>query len=424
MNTIKIICASFICLLFLSVILMSNSSGESNKNDIDNLTYNDISYLWPVPKDSADIEKLLSANTVIGNTTIWSEESFNEVLNMARSLKIPLIPKKRGYRSIEFGYTNDSLLLKRKNWKVVGFRIDPSAPSTDDKITTSFGIIPQIRLVLQPVIFERDSVVVYDYAVHLPFSYILNKKAPPPYIPDTVAFKEIINDIIILKKYLESTSKVPSEEVLQVNKGLANKVPGYAKKIEAFLSKHIPKGKLKFISFMGLAPRPNPWIFFSMPTGDKFQVLNTLLNPKKMAGKPIRENTNWKDGTSVSTAILYTMKAMDPLLDSLAISKKQTPLNKDIPNIIANPDFCNVLNTDCISCHSESTRRSILKLEANKNHKYSKKVLVKKELLPTEKENVRNFGWFGKHTKPVISMRTANETANALKYIKKKYSTP
>jgi hypothetical protein len=428
MNTKKIIFASFICLLFLSGILMSNSDGESNKNDIDNLTYNDISYLWPVPKNTEDVEKLLSANTVIGSTTIWPEESFNKVLNRARSLKIPKGPKGSGYKSIKFVYHSDSALLKRKNWKVVGFRIDPSAPSTSD--TNVIGIIPQIRLVLQPVTLDKKGVVtVHDFAVHLPFSYTLsgNIHEKKLYVADTVTFKEIINDIIILKKYLESTSKVPSEEVLQVNKGLANKVPGYAKKIEAFLSKHIPKGELNFIAFMGLAPRPEPWIFFSMLTGEKFQILSTM-DSDSTAGKPIRKNTNWKDGASVSTAILYQMKdSTDPRLDSLAISKKQIPLNKDIPNIIANPDFCNVFNTDCISCHSESTRRSLLGLEENVNYKFSSENLVKKELLPTGIYNVRNFGWFGNVTdmaKPIISMRTANETANVLEYIKKNYSTP
>jgi len=102
-------------------------------------------------------------------------------------------------------------------------------------------------------------------------------------------------------------------------------------------------------------------------------------------------------------------------------------LNKDIPNIIANPNYCNVFNTDCISCHSESTRRSLLGLEENVKYKFSLENLVKKELLPTDIYNVRNFGWFGNITdmaKPIISMRTANETANVLEYIKKNYATP
>lgn len=431
MNTIKVICASFICLLSLSGILMSNTNRESNKNDIDNLTYNDISCLWPVPKNAEDVEKLLSANTVIGNTTIWTEESFNKVLDMAKdSLQIPNYPSPPKYKQIQFVYTDiDSALLKRENWKVVGFRIDPSAPSTSDtKTINKIGIIPQIRLVLQPVTLNKKGVViVHDFAVHLPFSYTLSGeiRIGSAYTADTMAFKEILNDIIILKKYLELTSKVSGKGALQVNKGLANKIPGYAKKIEEFLSKHLPKGKLDFIAFIGLAPRPNPWIFFNMINGPTFQILNT--QSRKKAGKPISPNKNWKGGNSVSTAILYQMDSTDSSLDSPAISKEQPPLNKDIPNIIANPDFCNVFNTDCISCHSESTRRSILGLETNENYKYSIETLVKKELLPTTEDNVRNFGWFGNAVdtaKPFISMRTANETANALKYIKKNYSTP
>jgi hypothetical protein len=428
MNTKKIIRLSFIGFLSLSGILflISNSKGISNKNDIKNLTYNDITYLWPVPQNVEDVEMLLTAETVIGNTTIWPEESFNQVLNIAQnSLQIPNFPSPPKYKQIKLVYNKDSTLLKRKNWKIVGFRIDPSAPSTSDQnVINSFGRIPQIRLIVQPVTMNGNSVVVHDFTAHLPFNYTLNNK--PPFKADTIAFMRILNDIVKLKKYLESKSKVSSGGVLQVNQGLANKVPGYANKVEAFLSKHLPEGNLDigFVAFMGLAPRPEPWIFFDMARAPKFQILNTL-NTRNMAGKPIgKPNSNWANGKGVSTAVLYHSGVQ---LNNPAIKGLPVPLNKDIPNIIANPEYSNVLNTDCISCHSESTRRSYLGLEGVKEYKFTSDNIVKKELLPTGIYNVRNLGWFGNATakaKPVISMRTANETVDVLEYIKNNYSTP
>ena len=111
-------------------------------------------------------------------------------------------------------------------------------------------------------------------------------------------------------------------------------------------------------------------------------------------------------------------------MDGPAIEGDATPLNRDIPNIIANPNYSNVLNTDCISCHSESTRRIKLDLSGNTNYVYTVDSIVDTTLLPRDIYNVRNFGWFGevtKGTRPIISMRTANETANALEYIQQNY---
>lgn len=386
------------------------------------LSYNDLSYLWPVPQNAAEVDMLISANTVMGNTSVWPAQNFKDVIDMAQNkLEIPNIPSPPKYKQITFVYNGDSSLLKRENWKIVGFRVDPSAPSTsDENVIKNFGVVPQIRLILQPVTVNEGKVTVHDFTVHLPYSYTTNTSLP--FKPDTVAFKNILTDVFKLKKYLKDTSEdISTDGLLQVNQALANKVPGYAKEVEKLLSKHLPAGRLEFVAFMGLAPRPEPWVFFNMATGAKFQLLNTL-NTRNMASKPINgPNTNWEAGKGVSTAVLFHANVK---LDQPAIEGTTKPLNKDIPNIIANPTYSNVLNTDCVSCHSESTRRNILKLEGNSDYEFSAEQIVKKELLPTDIYNVRNFGWFGVVTekpRPIISMRAANETANVLKYINTHY---
>ncbi|UTW63085.1 hypothetical protein KFE98_02715 [bacterium SCSIO 12741] len=411
-----------LCTLFMACNdkPMSNKATAAGNLGIQDLSLNDISILWPVPQNAKDVGLLLSANTTIGNTEIWPEDQFNQVVSMARdSLQIPNFPSPPEFKQITFVYGNDSSLLKRENWKVVGFRVDPAAPSTNQAVIDVVGTIPQIRLVVQPVTLQGNQVVVHDFTAHLPFSYTLNGQQP--FQPDTAAFKSILDDVVKIKEYVEGMRKLNTDTLLQVNPGLKYKVPGYADKIEAFLNKHLPKGRLELIAFMGLAPRPEPWIFFDMARAPSFQILNTQ-NTLNMAGPPIqRPNRNWIDNQGVSTAVLYHMNLQ---LDAPAISGDSLPLNRDIPNIIANPSYCNVLNTDCISCHSESTRRSILNLKGDLNYAFSREPLVQDDLLPTDIYNVRNFGWFGnagETAKPIISMRTANETANALEYIKSHY---
>lgn len=394
------------------------------------LEVNDISVLWPVPITKADVDQLINGKAV------WPKASFEAVIKMAPEVRV-----KDGFgNEKKIGFPPEWNFDDRATWKLVGFRVDPSAPSTDEASIKKIGSIPQIRLIMQPVTMSSNVVIVHDYTAHLAYDYVL--PSSPPLRPDREKFAEILDDLRKLKAFLKAANPpVSTQGELGVNPGLAQNVPGFSRMVAAFLGKHLAKGSLNFVAFMGVpAKLPEPWIFFKMKTGRTVKPEGEMFDSKTTGGDgsvtPVPKNSNLvepKPPIGVSTAMLFGQKA--PKLDQPAIADRAEPLFRDIPDIIANPMLSNVLNTDCFSCHSETTRRSFFNLEKLRT-KYQFKLPegipgVKPSMLPDASQtiisyNVRNFGWFQKpatkEAKPVITMRTANETANALAFIRREYS--
>ena len=383
------------------------------------LAVNDISYLWPVPSNQAEVDQLISGESV------WPLKNFAAVTDMAQDVTV----KDGGGTTRHIIFPTSADFANRATWKLVGFRVDPSAPSTDHSSISVVGSIPQIRLIMQPVTVGPNGVTVHDFAAHLAFSYVLNMT--PPFKPDRVTFAAILDDLRKLKGFLLAADPpVSTEGMLDVNRGLAQNVTGFSGQIENFLHKYLTKLSPTQVAFMGVSsPRPEPWIFFVWEPRKADPQLKVMLFPAitvlKGAVTPIPENHNLApiSTAGVSTAVLFRT---NPKLDQPAVTGLATPLVKDIPNIIANPAMVNVLNTDCVSCHSETTRRTILNIQTA-NYKFELPPGipgVKPTLLPTNVYNVRNFGWFQNGVaapQPAITMRTSNETANALEFIRKNY---
>ncbi len=97
-----------------------------------------------------------------------------------------------------------------------------------------------------------------------------------------------------------------------------------------------------------------------------------------------------------------------PLLDNELV-------NGDIADWVANPERSHFFNTDCVSCHSETTRRQILSIPPSEVAFQSAAASVDPALLPADRWNVRNFGWFRQQA--TITQRTANETAEVVAFI-------
>jgi hypothetical protein len=428
-----------ICTLFF-LLLNQNAIAKDNPSDISLLSLNDIAYLWPTPKNRDDVDALINAEFLINDGGIWPEDTFNKVIYFAEN-KVNGVDEFGNEVKINFVSGTgqfENQLKKRKNWKVVGFRVDPSAPSTSPQVINQLGSIPQIRLILQPVtVNEAGVVTVHDYTAHLPFNFILNSS--PPFVPDKESFSKILHDLLVLKK---SQMSIPGSESmdgpLKVNNNLSNYA--FSKKVETFLHDNLSAKSLLIIAFMGIATS-DQWIFFDFNLMDNTHTPNSQLlhvNPgttNGFVGQRIgnKINANFVNCNGISTAVLFDKDVQSKLntqvkcLDSIT-KTDSIPLVKDIPNIIANPLLSNVLNTDCVSCHTESTRRSILTLQDNNTYQFQLADLapfVMDGLLPTDKWNVRNFGWFTKDVltepKPIISSRTANEIASSLEFIRNNY---
>jgi len=409
--------------------------------DTSKLGLNDIAYLWPIPKTRNDVDALIDAEFLISRGEILSQETFNKVINFAES-NVNGVDEAGNEVKISFvsgaGIFKNQLKV-RKNWKLVGFRVDPSAPSASSNVISLMGSIPQIRLILQPVtVNDTGEVTIHDYTVHLPFNFVLN--AQPPFSPDKAAFTDILKDLLELKASLLS---IPNSESmdgpLKVNNNLSNHT--FSKKVATFLHNNLSENRLILIAFMGIA-KSDQWVFFDL---DLLDTKSTSPNSQLLHVKPgtsngfvgnridNKINNNFEDCKGISTAILFDsniQSKLDTSVECLNSAKNiiTPPLVKDIPNIIANPSLSNVLNTDCVSCHTESSRRSILGLGDLDTYQFQLPELepfVLSEFLPKDKWNVRNFGWFTKDVltdpKPIISSRTANETASSLEFIKNNY---
>jgi hypothetical protein len=150
-----------------------------------------------------------------------------------------------------------------------------------------------------------------------------------------------------------------------------------------------------------------------------------FLDPAKVIPAPNTFNVPGKGG--VSTASLFLKS--DAELATPVIAGHARPTHADIPDIIANPSMANVLNTDCVSCHSESTRRAARSLAGGDGmFRYSVPAGISgvdPAMAPATSWNVRNFGWFqsssGAPIRATISQRTANETAEAAQFTNREY---
>jgi len=407
------------------------------------LDVNDISILWPVPKTEADVARLISVEEKLddGTTAIWDADVFKKVMETAQA--VTLAGSGNTTRQIRFDENKTAFELA-KTWKIAGIRVDPSAPGCSEQIIRNFGSRPQIRLIVQPVTTEGTEVVVHDVTAHLVFDFVLGfTTAPgqqlPQAIPDRERFRSVLNDFATLKAGLAAAG-VNTVGELGVHPALKAGSPDFSEKVRAILKKHLSSSRLNSVSFMGL-DFPEPWIFFAMAKRNQGFVrvghpsLGTELGQMLTfrdgdAVMPPPGNSTFGPGRGVSTAPLFrsSLNLTTPLItDSLPNAITAATL-RDVPDIIANPQLAHFGNSDCVSCHSESTRRSLMRLQPTA-FQYQRPAGVSgvdNALLPTHLWNVRNFGWFvnnreGGTTKESVATRTANEAAESVEFINREY---
>ena len=431
MTSFRIASVAAIC----AAALLSTPASASRESMQDQpFDVNDLSYLWPPPANDEDVKNLITAEDAgPDGRRIWPAEVFKLLLDTAQKLRpaTTVDTTQIDFEAFKAQFETPS------TWKLVSFRIDPSAPGGHADAVKQFGSTPQLRIVFQPVTKVGSSIKVHDVTAHLAFSYVNPPAAgaPPfPAAPNKALFTQIVSDL----KALRATSTAggaPTRGPLSIHPGLRAKAPGLADAVKRFLLQRCAQGQLNELAFMGIQP-PEPWIFFSMRktaggsfdlitpkvTGTTAQVL-FFLDPAKVIPEPKTLNVPAKGG--VSTASLFLKSDAD--LAAPAISGHARPTHSDIPDIIANPSMANVLNTDCVSCHTESTRRAVRKLSGGDGmFRFVPPAGISgvdTAMVPTTTWNVRNFGWFqrGATIQATISQRTANETAEATAFTNREY---
>lgn len=408
---------------------------------------NDVSFLWPVPQSADEVRELISGDELLADnvTTVWPRRFFDQVIKFAQARPESAV----GANRISF----PAALEELKNWKVAGIRVNPTSLGGSDamlhglqalidakQVPLKEPIIPGIRLVMQPVTVDGEKVEVHDFGAHVVFNFTpLSLKAKlPEEAPELVA---IVGELREIKAMTDTAGKK-----LGVHPGFINKVPGFKERLRAFLKHHLTEKRFDVVSFMGLpSPGPEPWIFFRVkrdgenmlptPVGGFFPSGPTsqmLVFPGKVEPAPSAAE---KANMGISTSVLFdgNLKPDNEIVPGATAAFKGLK-HRDIPDFVANPMRANTLNTDCVSCHTETTRRRTLDLHSSPgiafplqetNAALDEKVLPP----PTPKTsraswNVRVFGWGpagGGKFAPTIVQRAANEAAESVDFINRNF---
>ena len=166
----------------------------------------------------------------------------------------------------------------------------PARPASPATSVAQYGQLPEIRLIIQPIIKNPDgSPKVLDIAGHLIFDFIVLPPDPPPsadcfprFQPDMNAFNSVVADVAALRTKLNngqlgshavSTVGVP----LGIHPGLADPATANSVRNEmlSFLEKHISAGRLGSMAIAGLpANAPAPWIFLSIARRSSWPLLS------------------------------------------------------------------------------------------------------------------------------------------------------
>lgn len=381
------------------------------------LNLNDVSFLWPLPKTSEDHGKLISVDEKAADGTLfWPQSDFDRVIAAA--------PQADAGESDRIVFPPNESIEKLSAWKIAGIRIDPSAPGCDPAIQALFGQNPQIRLIVQPVHIKNVGLRIHDITAHLVYDFVKS-----PGVPDREKFGEIAKDLAAIKTQL-AAKNITTDDKLGVHPGFADPAVDLTGVLREFLKKHLSAKRLNTIAFMGVR-RPEPWLFFVMRRGNDGVF---SLPPQPSAQQllmefvtPFPKNKQFGD-FGVSTADLFAkqgeLDAEIGLAPIAALGRKL--FVREISDVIASPKFSHVLNTDCVSCHTESSLRGNFGLPAAPpaSPLAALSAGVKPECLPSDHWNVRNFGWGvgrGNNFQATATMRTANEAAESAHFINHKY---
>jgi hypothetical protein len=409
------------------------------------LSANDVSWLFPMPTRAADFGNLISMRDLTTQNPhdatvrdpVWPTSAFQQFLTIAAG------------GQAQVGASQISLPAEAQSmdtWFIAGIRIDAGAPGLSPDILQQFGQSPQIRLIVQPVTRAPDGTpVVQDIAGHLVFDFTAEESnpvqagCPARPVADLVALKAIIRELDALRTKLSSgqlgTNRVTTSGVpLGVHPGLldATTANNVRQEMKAFLERHVFGRTLDAMALVG----PAPWIFLAMqkippnflpaipsggfvpvhgPTldGQQFaQMLGRVGDVPRVVPAPHTNNLN-----PITCANAALSPASLPVAIRSGSSTSQLFANptppaaeaRQILDLIGDPAKSHFFNTDCVSCHTETTRAvDLLQLNADPR--------IDAGVLPRDPWNVRNFGWspFGGAT---VTRRTAAETDAVVKFI-------
>lgn len=379
---------------------LGNGESAATEAEISSLfDVNDLSILFPLNGGQ------LTPNIATSESDIWRDEDFKEVMKVADQLQLKGID-----------------ITSMKDWRVVSMRFDPCAPGLDvvQNKKSPFGdCLIEMRLIAQPVTSSGP----IDTAAHLVFD--LGETVPINELAANATLKDLIGDLETIRN-LSATAGKP----LGIHPGLKDNPGKVASKVKDFILKGVKLAKTRRIAFMGLKNAgAEPWTFFAGTVEGGLWKQSPQLPAH---GKPSQDldflNFTENNGAvnppnpgAVSTSALFTVKK---------------PSQADIAKAfdVENVTKANFFTTDCVSCHSSSSRLANLEVFASPNDSRGKPVgqtegdlanwtpppkhitgYVAKSAQQDSTWNVRNFGYFGR--KETVSGRALTETVEIVKWL-------
>ena len=261
--------------------------------------------------------------------------------------------------------------------------------------------------------------------------------------PDTEAFHRLALDFASLRDELANgrfsgKKVVTAGRLLGVHPGLADSQTAKPLRdaLVAVLERNLTGQRLTAMALMGLNKNaPEPWVFQAMalqagvfvsvpgPALDGAQfaealgVLPSTKSPHAGAQQPESDHMQVRRGGAGTT----TQGSRDDRVVELGDSKLTNPAKiaavKETVDLIADPTRSHFFITDCISCHTVTRRPLDLLIGAPIPG-------VDPAVLPKEKWNVRNFGWFPSFLRKTLeataTRRAASETGAVVNFINSK----
>jgi hypothetical protein len=265
------------------------------------------------------------------------------------------------------------------------------------------------------------------------------------------AFKAIVADLVALRDRLKNGQpSVATTRPLGIHPGLnnTNTAVNTRNEMKALLERHLSSKRLTLMTVTALsAGLSSSWIFlpiFNVPPGidpsrpdggfvpmrgpaldghNYAQLFNAAANQYKVVPAPYTNNRGRRtckhaalpipgppidDRSGADTALLLMNDG------EVTSDEEKKKILKTIDTLV-DPDASHMLNTDCVSCHTETR----IGIDLLKNDSHIKED-VDKLLLPDHIWNVRGLGWFPRRTgpaQPTLSHRVGKETFAVLRFI-------
>src|SRR5438552_2215841 len=213
-----------IALLVIAPAFLQTTLAETPPPPLD---VNDISFLWPVPQTKAEVDALISLADQSADGKILSDELLGKLMEEAKTVSVG---------DARISLPNEAEFKKPGTWKVAGIRVNPSALGTNPVTLLRAGIVPSMRLIVQPITVNGDKFEIHDFTAHVVFLQVSPRPdKTKPFQPDNDAFGALIKDLRGIKAFLEENGVTTANRELNIHPGFRfdgkiNEVPGFTDK--------------------------------------------------------------------------------------------------------------------------------------------------------------------------------------------------